>query len=115
MFQIKIGLSFIKKKGGGYLLFVDLLENFSRMERLQIETYARRSRPLNIECSLACQTLNCDTGPQIDGLSERPVTLKRVAERLAVELLLSFLTTYLVCRSRNSNPDFPHARQTVYH
>ena len=84
----------ISQKGGGGIC---CLLTFSRIvhvwRRLQIETYARRSRPLNIECSLACQTFNCDTGPQIDGLSERPVTLKRVAERLAVELLPSLLTT----------------------
>ena len=34
-----------------------------------------------------------------------------IAKRLAVELPLPVLTTY-VCSDRGSNPDLPHARQT---
>ena len=34
-----------------------------------------------------------------------------IAKRLAVELPLPVLTTY-VCSYRGSNPDLPHARQT---
>ena len=42
-----------------------------------------------------------------------PVTLTRVAERLAVELSLPVFTTW-VFRDRGSNPDLPHSRRTLY-
>ena len=46
------------------------------------------------------------------GHLREPVTLIPVAERLAVELSLSVLTT---CRDRESNLDLSHARRTLYH
>ena len=42
-----------------------------------------------------------------------PMTLTRVAERLAVELSLPVLTTQ-VCGDWGSNPYLPHARRTLY-
>ena len=53
-------------------------------------------------------------GPTLyDGHLRGPVTLTPVAEGLVVELSLPVFTTQ-VCRDRGSNPDLPHARQTLY-
>ena len=69
-------------------------------EGLQILTYARHSRPLRSEESLACHTY-CDTGhPFI--MVRGPVTLTPIAERLAVELSLLVFTTW-VCRGWDLN------------
>ena len=54
-------------------------------------------------------------GPTLsNGHLRGPVTLTPVAERLAVELSLTVLTTD-VCPDLGSNPDLPHARWTLYH
>ena len=42
------------------------------------------------------------------------MSLTPVAEGLAVELSLPVLTNY-VCPDRESKPDLPHARRTLYH
>ena len=53
-------------------------------------------------------------GPTLyTGLLRGPVTLKPVAERLAVELSLPVFTTQ-VYRERGSNPNLLHARRTLY-
>ena len=92
-----------------YLLFClgffVLLENFSLIWRrhhdgqgLQMFTYARHLWPLSREGegSLACQSY-CDTGhPLINVISEDPMTLTSIAERLTVELSLPVLTTQVL-------------------
>ena len=53
-------------------------------------------------------------GPTVyNGHLRGPVTLTPVAERLAVELSLPVLTTW-VCRERGLNPNLPHGRRTLY-
>ena len=53
-------------------------------------------------------------GPTVyNGHLRGPVTLTPVAERLAVELSLPVFTNR-VCRDRESNPDLPHTRRTLY-
>ena len=53
-------------------------------------------------------------GPTVyNGHLRGPMSLKPVAERLAVKLSLPVCTTQ-VCRDRGSNPDLPHARRTLY-
>ena len=42
-----------------------------------------------------------------------PLTLPPVAKRLVMELTLPFFTTKIGC-NRGSNPDLPHARQTLF-
>ena len=79
-------------------------------EGLQILTYARHSWPLSSEDSLTCH-IYCDT--LYNGHLRGPVTLTPVAERLAVELLLTVFTSE-VCRDRRSNLYLPHATRTLY-
>ena len=62
---------------------------------LQILTYTRRSWPFSSEGSLACHPY-CDTGLTfIIGHLRGPVTLTPNAKRLAVELSLPVLTTWV--------------------
>ena len=114
-----------------YLLFVCLfvcveffipLENFSLIWR----RHHCRWRAANFDL---CSALTCTAieqwgffnvphllwhGPTLyNGHRRGHVTLTPVAERLAVELSLPVFTTQ-VCRDRGSNPDFPHARPTLY-
>ena len=70
-------------------------------EGLHIFTYARHLWPLSSEGSFACHTYY-DTGrPFIMVISENPWHTP-IAERLAGELSLPVLTTY-ICRGWNSN------------
>ena len=95
------------------------LENFSLIctiagEGLQILTYTRHSWPLVSEGSLTCHIYCYMHGPSLyNGHFQRTVALTPVAERLAVELSLPAFVTQ-VCPDRGSNPDLPHAKQTLY-
>ena len=57
--------------------------------------------------------LLCHGPTHYNGYLRGPVTHTPVVQRLQVELSLPVFTTQ-VCRDRGSNPDFPHARRTLY-
>ena len=96
-------------------------EFFTHLETLPLPakgckflTYHRHSWPLISEGSLTCHTYCNLHGPSLyNGHLQRPVALTPVAERLAVELSLPAFITQ-VCPDRGSNPDLPHAKQTLY-
>ena len=83
-------------------------------EGLQIMTNTRHSWSLNSAGSLACHNF-CDTGhPFIMVISEDPWHSHLLPSAWHRSCHYHILTT-LVCRDRGSNPDFPHARRTLYH
>ena len=88
-----------------FLVYRPTREFFTHMETLplQILTYARHSRPLSSEGSLACQTY-CDKGhPFIMVISEDP-WVSPIAERLALKLSLPVLSRPVI-EPRSPNTD----------
>ena len=77
-------------------------------EGLQILTYARHSWPLSGEGSLACHTY-CATGhPFVMVISEDPWHSHLLPS------VWQWSCHYLFSRDRESNPDLPHTRRTLY-
>ena len=71
------------------------------------------SRPLSSEGSLGCHHYCNAWHPFKNGLLRGPVTLTPIARRLAVELSLPVLTTW-ICRGWIRTPNPPHAGRSLY-